>query len=135
MAPNFTAKNVGGKLVSLKESLGKVTIIDFWASWCAPCRKENPNMVSLYKEFHDKGLNIIGVSLDKDATAWKEAIAKDNLTWIEISNLKEWEDPIAATYNIEGIPATFLLDANGKIVAKNLLGNELKAKVADLLSK
>ncbi len=92
-------------------------------------------MVSLYKEFHDKGLNIIGVSLDKDATAWKEAIAKDNLTWIEISNLKEWEDPIAATYNIEGIPATFLLDANGKIVAKNLLGNELKAKVADLLSK
>ena len=92
-------------------------------------------MVSLYKEFHTKGLNIIGVSLDKDATAWKEAIAKDKLTWIEISNLKEWADPIAATYNIQGIPAAFLLDANGKIVAKDLLGAELKAKVAELLSK
>lgn len=92
-------------------------------------------MVSLYKEFHDKGLNIIGVSLDKDATAWKEAIAKDKLTWIEVSNLKEWSDPIAATYNIEAIPAAYLLDANGKIVAKDLLGAELKAKVAELLSK
>ena len=91
-------------------------------------------MVSLYKEFHTKGLNIIAVSLDKEATAWKKAIIKDNLTWIELSNLKEWEDPIAATYNIQSIPATFLLDANGKIVAKDLFGAELKAKVAELLA-
>ncbi|EKT3956447.1 TlpA family protein disulfide reductase [Flavobacterium psychrophilum] len=134
-APNFTAKNADGKLVSLKESLGKVTVIDFWASWCAPCRKENPNMVSLYKEFHSKGLNIIGVSLDKEATHWKEAIAKDKLTWIEVSNLKEWNDPIALIYNIESIPTTYILDASGNIVAKNLIGNELKAKIAELLAK
>jgi thiol-disulfide isomerase/thioredoxin len=75
--------NPEGKTISLKESLGKVTIIDFWASWCGPCRAENPNVVALYNEFHDKGLNIIGVSLDKDATKWKEAIAKDKLTWTQ----------------------------------------------------
>lgn len=92
-------------------------------------------MVSLYKEFHAKGLNIIGVSLDKEATAWKEAIAKDELTWIQVSNLKHWADPIAATYNVQGIPATFLLDANGNIVAKDLHGAELKAKITELLAK
>lgn len=136
-APSFTAKNVDGKLVSLKESLGKVTIIDFWASWCSPCRQENPNVVALYNEFHAKGLNIIGVSLDKEgeASKWKEAIAKDKLTWTQVSNLKWWEDPIARAYNIESIPATFVLDANGIIVAKNLRGAELKAKVAELLAK
>ncbi|MFM9987920.1 peroxiredoxin family protein [Flavobacterium sp.] len=134
-APNFTAKNVDGKLVSLKESLGKITIIDFWASWCSPCRKENPNVVNLYNEFHAKGLNIIGVSLDDKATAWKEAIAKDKLTWTQVSNLKSWQDPIAVTYNIQSIPATFLLDANGNIIAKDLRGVELKAKVAELLAK
>ncbi|AIN74660.1 Thioredoxin-like [Flavobacterium psychrophilum DSM 3660] len=92
-------------------------------------------MVSLYKEFHSKGLNIIGVSLDKEATHWKEAIAKDKLTWIEVSNLKEWNDPIALIYNIESIPTTYILDASGNIVAKNLIGNELKAKITELLAK
>jgi peroxiredoxin len=136
-APDFSAPNAEGKMVSLKESLGKVTIIDFWASWCAPCRQENPNVVALYNEFHAKGLNIIGVSLDKaeEAAKWKEAIAKDKLTWTQVSNLKFWEDPIAMKYNIKSIPATFLLDANGNIVAKDLRGAELKAKVAELLAK
>ncbi len=136
MAPDFSAPNVDGKMVSLKECLGKVTIVDFWASWCGPCRAENPNMVALYNEFHTKGVNIIGVSLDKEgeATKWKEAIAKDGLTWIEVSNLKFWQDPIAMKYNVKSIPATFLLDANGKIIAKDLRGAELKAKVASLLS-
>lgn len=92
-------------------------------------------MVSLYKEFHTKGLNIIGVSLDKEATAWKEAIAKDQLTWTQVSNLKWWQDPIALNYNVDSIPATFLLDAKGNIVAKNLYGAELKVKVAELLAK
>jgi peroxiredoxin len=136
-APDFSAKNPEGKVISLKESLGKVTIIDFWASWCNPCRLENPNVVALYNEFHGKGLNIIGVSLDRegDAAKWKEAIAKDKLTWTQVSNLKFWEEPIALKYNVKSIPATFVLDAKGNIVAKDLHGAELKAKVAELLAK
>ncbi len=122
-------------MISLKESLGKVTIVDFWASWCGPCRRENPNVVALYKEFHSKGLNIIGVSLDEDKTKWKDAIAKDKLSWTQVSNLKGWEDPIAAQYKVEAIPATFILDASGNIVARDLRGNELKEKISELLSK
>ena len=132
-APDFSAPSPEGKTVSLKQSMGKVTIVDFWASWCKPCREENPNMVALYKEFHAKGLNIIGVSLDDDATKWKDAIAKDKLTWTHVSNLKNFEDPIATLYSIKSIPSTFILDASGKIVAKDLRGAELKTKVAELL--
>lgn len=132
-APNFSAKSPEGKTVSLAENLGKVTIIDFWASWCGPCRKENPNVVALYNEMHSKGLNIVGVSLDKDLGKWKEAIAKDQITWIQMSNLQEWNEPIAKMYKVEQIPTTFLLDANGVIVAKDLRGDELKAKVMELL--
>jgi peroxiredoxin len=136
-APEFSAKNPEGKLVSLKESLGKVTIVDFWASWCGPCRAENPSVVALYNELHAKGLNIIGVSLDREGEAakWTEAIAKDQLTWTQVSNLKFWEDPIALKYNVKSIPATFLLDASGNIVAKDLHGEALKAKVNELLAK
>ena len=133
-APDFSAKNPQGKVVSLKSSLGKVTIIDFWASWCGPCREENPNVVALYNELHTKGLNIIGVSLDKDAAKWKEAIAKDGLTWTQISNLKEFNDPIAKQYGITQIPTTYILDSKGTIVAKDLRGKELKSKVLELLN-
>lgn len=132
-APNFSAPSPEGKTISLKESLGKVTIIDFWASWCGPCRAENPNVVALYNEFHPKGLNIIGVSLDKDAAKWKDAIAKDGLTWLQVSNLKFWDEPIAKQYNVQSIPATFILDAKGNIVAKDLRGDALRAKVQELL--
>ena len=134
VAPDFSAATPDGKQLSLKQSLGKVTIVDFWASWCKPCRAENPNVVALYNELHAKGLNIIGVSLDKEAGKWKEAIAADKLTWNQISNLKFWEDPIAKQYGVTGIPATFILDASGKIVAKDLRGAELKAKVSELLA-
>lgn len=134
-APDFSAPSPEGKTVSLKESLGKVTIIDFWASWCGPCRMENPNVVALYNELHAKGLNIIGVSLDKDEAKWKEAIAKDGLTWNHVSNLMFWQDPIAEMYNVKAIPATFILDANGVIVAKDLRGEELRTKVEELLNK
>ncbi|KAF2519188.1 AhpC/TSA family protein [Flavobacterium salilacus subsp. salilacus] len=134
-APDFSAPNPEGNTVSLKNAMGKVTIIDFWASWCKPCRMENPNVVAMYNELHDKGLNIIGVSLDKDGEAWKKAIAEDSLTWSHISNLKFWEDPIAKQYGVQSIPATFILDAKGKIVAKNLRGEELKAKVKELLGE
>lgn len=132
-APDFSAPSPDGKTISLKESLGKITIIDFWSSWCGPCRKENPNVVALYNEFHPKGLNIIGVSLDKDAAKWKEAIAKDGLVWPHISNLKFWDEPIAKLYNVQSIPATFLVDAKGNIIAKDLRGDALYAKVKELL--
>lgn len=137
IAPNFSAPDPHGKMVSLKESMGKVTLIDFWASWCGPCRVENPNVVALYNDFHDKGLNIIGVSLDRadQKDKWLEAVATDKLTWTQVSNLQHWNDPIAKTYNVEGIPATFLLDAEGKIIAKNLRGAELRAKVAEVLAE
>lgn len=134
-AQNFSAPAPDGTVISLKESLGKVTLIDFWASWCGPCRAENPNVVALYQELHEKGLNIIGVSLDKDAAKWKEAIAKDQLTWPQVSNLKYWNEPIAKQYNVESIPATFLLDAKGTIVAKDLRGAALKAKIIELLGQ
>jgi len=137
IAPDFSAPNPQGQMVSLKKSLGKVTLIDFWASWCGPCRMENPNVVAMYNEFHKKGLNIIGVSLDREGQKdkWLEAIETDKLTWIHVSNLKFWQDPIAVQYGIQSIPATLLLDAEGKIIAKNLRGNELREKVAELLSE
>ena len=92
-------------------------------------------MVALYSEFHSKGLNIVGVSLDKDATKWKEAIAKDKLTWVQVSHLKFWDEPIAVQYKVESIPATFILDASGTIIAKDLRGEKLRAKIKELLSK
>lgn len=133
IAPDFTAPNPEGKSISLKQSLGKVTIVDFWASWCKPCRAENPNVVALYTKYHAKGLNILSVSLDKEAAAWKAAIAKDKLTWNHVSNLKEFEDPIALQYGINAIPSIFVLDAKGVIIAKDLRGEELNAKIASLL--
>ena len=135
LAPNFEAKSPEGKTISLKESMGKVTIIDFWASWCNPCRKENPSVVAMYNELHSKGLNIIGVSLDENLDKWKKAIADDKITWTQVSNLKGWKDPIAVQYNITQIPSTLILDANGTIVAKDLRGEALKAKVNELLDK
>lgn len=133
VAPDFTAPNPEGKSISLKQSLGKVTIVDFWASWCKPCRAENPNVVALYAKYHAKGLNILSVSLDKEASAWKAAIAKDKLTWNHVSNLKEFEDPIALQYGINAIPTIFVLDAKGVIIAKDIRGEELNAKIASLL--
>lgn len=120
-------------MISLKESLGKVTLIDFWASWCAPCRQENPSVVALYAELHGKGLNIISVSLDNDADKWKAAISKDNLSWTQVSNLKEMQDPIALQYGVTQIPTTILVDSNGKVVARDLFGEDLKEKILELL--
>ncbi|RTE51756.1 AhpC/TSA family protein [Arenibacter aquaticus] len=132
-APNFSGPTPEGKELSLKDAMGKVTIIDFWAAWCKPCRVENPNVVKIYNKYHSKGLNIIGVSLDRKAEDWKKAIEDDNLAWNHISNLDYFNDAVAKLYNIEAIPATFILDENGVIVAKNLRGPELESKIAELL--
>jgi peroxiredoxin len=133
IAPDFSAPTPEGDTISLKSSLGKVTILDFWAAWCKPCRVENPNLVKIYDEFHKKGLSVVGVSLDRKAEDWKKAIEEDQLPWHHMSNLKFWQDPIAQLYNIKSIPATYILDAEGKIIAKNLRGEELYEKIATLL--
>ena len=141
IAPSFSAPNTEGQRVSLEDVKGEVTIIDFWAAWCGPCRRENPNLVRIYNKYHSKGLEIIGVSLDgsnrqKDPkSAWLEAIKADNLTWNHVSNLKYFSDPVAQLYNINSIPATFILDSEGKIAAKSLRGDALEAKVAELLGE
>ena len=133
IAPTFSAPNPQGKEVSLKDAMGEITLIDFWASWCKPCRIENPNVVKLYNEYHDDGFNIIGVSLDKSKSKWLKAIEDDQLDWYHISNLKSWSEPIAKKYGVRSIPKTFLIDDEGKIIAKNLRGGELRAKVEELL--
>lgn len=132
-APNFSAPTPTGETLALNDVLGKVTIIDFWAGWCRPCRAENPNVVNVYNEYHDKGLNIIGVSLDKNAEQWKQAILDDGLTWNHISNV-DYFDEIAQLYNVNAIPATFILDENGIIIARNLRGVALGEKMAELLN-
>ncbi|WP_417887002.1 redoxin domain-containing protein [Zunongwangia sp.] len=137
-APSFSAPTPEGEELALEDVLGEVTIVDFWASWCKPCRKENPNFVKLYKKYHDKGLNMISISLDQpnQKEKWVEAIEEDGLgEWNHISNLKYWQDPIARKYNIQGIPATFILDKNGIIVDKDLRGEELDAKIGELLGE
>jgi len=134
-APSFSAPTPTGETLSLKDAMGTYTLIDFWASWCKPCRIENPNVVKVYNKYHSKGFNIISVSLDKKGQKdrWIKAITDDNMDWHHVSNLEFWQDPIAGMYSVRSIPATFLLDENGTIIAKNLRGNQLEAKMASLL--
>jgi len=108
-------------------------LIDFWASWCGPCRKENPHVVNIYSKYHDKGFEIFSVSLDKDKTSWINAIAKDNLTWANhVSDLKYWKSAAALDYGVSSIPYTVLIDKKGKIVAKKLRGEALENKIKEL---
>ena len=133
IAPNFTIATPEGESISLYDIKGKVKLIDFWASWCGPCRGENPHVVEIYKEYHPKGLEIFGVSLDNNKEAWVKAIADDGLVWKHGSDLKGWQSAPAQLYSVSGIPHTVLLDENNKIIAKNLRGDELKQKIAELL--
>lgn len=130
--PEIALKNTKGKTVKLSSLKGKVVMIDFWASWCGPCRRENPNVVKLYNKYKNKGFEILGVSLDKDKNKWEQAIKQDKLDWIHVSDLKFWQCEAAQDYGVRGIPATFLLDKEGKMIAKGLRGPALEQKLAEI---
>lgn len=132
-APDFKMNDVSGKPVSLSSFKGQYVLVDFWASWCGPCRQENPNVVKAYNTYKDKGFTILGVSLDKEKEAWVKAIADDQLTWSHVSDLQYWDNAAARLYKVQSIPANFLLDKEGKIIAKNLRGADLEAELAKVL--
>jgi peroxiredoxin len=134
-ALDFTQPDTLGKPVSLKDFRGKYVLLDFWASWCGPCREENPNVVAAFNKYKDKNFTILSVSLDQPTgkEKWLNAIHKDGLTWTHVSDLKFWSNAVAKEYDIEGIPANFLIDPNGVIIAKNLRGDDLNNKLAEVL--
>ncbi len=132
VAPDFTLKNTDGEDVSLSDFRGSYVLVDFWASWCAPCRQENPNVVKAYKAYNSKGFEVLSVSVDRDTEAWKKAIKEDGLTWTQVH--ADEASGVAKDYGIQSIPSTFLLDKEGKIIAKNLRGEALESKLAELLN-
>lgn len=131
-APDFTMNTVEGKPLSLKELRGKVLLVDFWASWCGPCRKENPHVVAAYTKFKDRGFEILGVSLDSNKDRWVDAIAADGLTWPHVGDLKGWQNDAAKLYSVTSIPQNVLLDKNGNILARNLRGEQLEQKLVEV---
>ena len=134
IAPGFISTDTAGAPIDLKGSRGKYTFVEFWASWCPPCREESPTLVSLYNAYKDKGFVILSVSIDKNATQWKNAIRQDGYTWENVCDLNGYGGPVAALYTVTAIPNSFLLDRNGRIIAKNLRGKDLESKLAVLMN-
>jgi len=131
-APDFTQNTPEGDAITLSEMRGKVVLIDFWASWCGPCRKENPNVVRVYNKYKDQGFDILSVSADSNKDRWVSAIAQDDMTWKHVSDLKGWKNEVVKMYGITSIPSTILLDKDGKIIARNLRGPALEAKLKEV---
>ena len=134
-APDLVGPTPDGPEYALSKLRGKVVLVDFWASWCGPCRRENPNVVAMYQKYKDKGFEILGVSLDRDAEAWKKAIEMDGLTWKHISDLKGWQSQHARLYSVNSIPATVLVDRDGRIITRNLRGEQLGAKLKEIFGE
>ena len=136
-AMDFTQNDTLGNPVSLSSFKGKYVLVDFWASWCGPCRAENPNVVKAFNQYKDKNFTVLGVSLDRPNAKdkWLKAIHDDNLTWTQVSDLKYWDNGVAKQYGIRAIPQNLLIDPQGKIIAKNLSGEDLNEKLGEVLSK
>ncbi len=135
VAPDFTQRTPEGEEMSLSDFRGKVVLVDFWASWCGPCRRENPNVVRLYDKYKDQGFEVLGVSLDRTKDKWLKAIEKDNLGWSHVSDLKGWKNEVAKMYSVRSIPHTVLVDREGKIIARNLRGDGLERKLASIFGE
>lgn len=135
-APDFAQPDTAGKLISLHDFKGKYVLVDFWASWCGPCRAENPNVVKAYNKYKDKGFTVLGVSLDKQLSrlAWLKAIKADGLVWTQVSDLKGWNNEAAGLYAVKSIPQNFLIAPNGVVIGKNLRGEELDKKLTELFN-
>lgn len=134
-APEISLPDKEGRPITLSSLRGNVVLIDFWASWCSPCRKENPEVVKLYNRYHAKGFDIYGVSLDRDAASWVGAIAKDGLVWNQVSDLKYWQSKGAEAYGVKSIPHTVLIDRDGNIIARKLRGEALESKLEEIFGK
>lgn len=133
-AIDFAQPDINGNTVSLSSYKGKYVLVDFWASWCGPCRAENPNLVRLYSKYHSDKFDILGISLDNNKAPWQKAISSDKLTWTQVSDLKSWESKVVQAYGIKGIPFNMLLDKDGKIIAKNLRGAALQKKLEEIFN-